>query len=116
MPVTLYFDHNVRGAVARGLLARGVDVLTCHEDGTREMADAELLQRATFLGRVLYTNDDDLLREAHARQAAGRTFAGVIYVHQNGLAIGQQIEALELIAKATDPSDHRGRVTFLSVG
>jgi predicted nuclease of predicted toxin-antitoxin system len=115
MAVSLYFDHNVRGAVARGLRARGVDVLTCHEDGTREMPDDALIRRATLLGRVLYTNDDDLLSEAHALLAAGEAFTGVIYVHQNGMAIGEQVKALELIAKATDLADHRNQRTFLSV-
>lgn len=113
MAVALYLDHNVRGAVARGLRARDVDVLTCHEDGTREMPDDALLRRATLLGRVLYINDDDLLREAYAVLAAGGAFTGLIYVHQNGMEIGDQIRELELIAEATDPADHRNRVTFL---
>jgi hypothetical protein len=42
-------------------------VLTAQEDGTGELPDPELLDRATELGPVLFTQDDDLLREAKRR-------------------------------------------------
>jgi hypothetical protein len=35
----------------------------------------------TALGRVLFSRDEDLLREAAQRQQRGETFAGVIYAH-----------------------------------
>jgi hypothetical protein len=65
-----------------GLQLRGVDVLTAHEDGTSELPDPELLDRATELERVLFTQDDDLLTEVTRRQRQGQTFSGVIYAHQ----------------------------------
>ena len=39
----------------------------------------------------------------------GRTFAGVIYVHQLRLTIGQTIADLEVIAKAGNPEDFLNR-------
>jgi predicted nuclease of predicted toxin-antitoxin system len=54
-------DVNVSYPIAEGLRERRVDVLTAQEDGTREMEDAELLDRASALGRVLVTHDDDFL-------------------------------------------------------
>jgi hypothetical protein len=58
-----------------------VDVVTAYEDSAHELADPELLDRATNLGRVLFTQDDDLLAEATKRQRTGITFGGVIYTH-----------------------------------
>jgi hypothetical protein len=50
--VTLYMDVNVRQAVTDGLRLRGVEVLTAQEDGSRELEDDALLDRATELGYV----------------------------------------------------------------
>jgi predicted nuclease of predicted toxin-antitoxin system len=61
MSIALYMDQHVPRAITNGLRLRGVDVLTAHEDGTSELDDASLLDRATELKRVLFTQDDDLL-------------------------------------------------------
>jgi len=45
MSVPLYMDHHVKAAVTDGLRKRGVDVLTCAEDGTDQSDDDEILQR-----------------------------------------------------------------------
>jgi hypothetical protein len=91
-------DVHVRRAVTVGLRLRGVDVLTAQEDGAGEFPDPQLLSRATALGRVLFSQDDDLLREAQKRQQSGEVFAGVVYAHQLNISIGQCIDDLELIA------------------
>ena len=99
MPVRLYFDHNARGGVVAGLRLREVDVLTAYEDGKHELDDPSLLDRASNLGRVLFTHDDDLIIEAVRRQRTGGKFAGVIYVHQKRLTVGETIDQLEMVAK-----------------
>lgn len=76
MSIRLYMDVHVRRAVTDGLRLRGVDVLTAREDGTLEYSDSELLDRSTELERVLFTQDDDLLREAKKRQESDTHFAG----------------------------------------
>src|SRR5215468_2288362 len=91
MSVHLYRDVHVRRAVTAGLRLRGVDVLTAQEDGTGELPDPALLDRATELGRVLFTQDDDLRREAKRRQETSESFAGSIYAHQLGITISQRI-------------------------
>ena len=68
MSVRLYIDVHVRRAVTDGLRLRGVDVLTAQEDGAAEFEDDALLERASGLRRVLFSQDDDLLREANKRQ------------------------------------------------
>jgi len=61
---------------------------------------------------VLFTQDDDLLREASRRQVTEETFADMIYAHQLNVTIGQRIDDLELIAKASKPDEWKGRLTF----
>jgi len=56
-------DVHVPRAITEGLRLRSIDVLTAHEDGARRLTDAELLDRAGALGRVLFTRDADLLAE-----------------------------------------------------
>jgi hypothetical protein len=113
MSLTLYMDHHIPMAITRGLRQRGVDVLTAQEDGTATMDDPALLDRALALSRVLYSQDHDLLREAARRQQAAEPFAGVIYVHQLKLTIGQRIDDLEVIAKVCDPLDLANCVVYL---
>jgi hypothetical protein len=72
-----------------------------------------LLDRATEFGSPLYTQDDDLLVEAHQRLIDGRRFAGVIYSHRLRSPIGKCIADLELIAKICNPSDLANRIEFI---
>lgn len=57
-------DVHVPAAITEGLRGRGVDVLTSQEDGTRRWEDDALPVRATELQRILFTQDEDLLRIA----------------------------------------------------
>src|SRR5256885_901085 len=113
MSLKLCMDVHVRRAVTTGLRLHGVDVLTAQEDNAGEFDDPPLLDRATELGRILFTQDDDLLIEAARRQETGEKFAGVIYGHQLNVAVGQCVEELELIAQATEPEEWVNRVAYL---
>ena len=75
-----------------GLRRRGVDVLTAYEDNMAEAEDEAILQRATALGRSVFTQDEDFLVIASEWQRIGRPFAGVIFGSQESLNIGQAIE------------------------
>ena len=88
-------------------------MLTAQEDGARRFPDAMLLDRATALGRVLFSQDRDLLREAAQRQQQGVSFAGLIYAHQLRVTIGQCVRDLELLALTSDPEDFADRVEYL---
>ncbi|HEV7377748.1 MAG TPA: DUF5615 family PIN-like protein [Pyrinomonadaceae bacterium] len=113
MSVKLYMDVHVRRAVSTGLRLRGVDILTAQEDRAGEIDDSRLLDRATELGRILFTQDDDLLKEAARRQEIGERFAGVIYGHQLNVTVGQCIEDLELITQATKSEEWANQVIYL---
>jgi Domain of unknown function (DUF5615) len=113
MAIRLYMDQHVPRAITSELRSRGVDVVTAYEDGTSELEDPDLLDRAGVLERVLFTRDEDLLAEATRRQRAGLSFYGVIYAHQLRVAIGTCIRDLEIISLAGDPDDIRNGVVFL---
>jgi hypothetical protein len=106
-------DVHVPRVITNGLRRRGVEVITAQEDGSAELEDPPLLDRASELNCPLYTQDDDLLAEARRRQIAGETFAGVIYSHQLRSPIGKCIADLELIVKTFEPDDLKNRVEFI---
>ncbi len=113
MTIALYMDHHVPRAITSGLRVAGVNVLTAFEDGSHTLCDAELLERATQLGRVLFTRDDDLLAEAALRQSAGIPFSGIIFAHQLRVSIGVAVRDLALLALAGEPRDFADRVFYL---
>lgn len=106
-------DHHVPRAITNGLRLRGVDVITAAEDGAGELGDPALLERATDLDRVLFTQDDDFLAEATRCQQQGQSFTGVIYAHQLRVSIGDCIRDLELVAKVGEPLDMARQTLFL---
>jgi len=98
MALSFYMYVHLPGAITEGLRRRGVDVLTSQEDGTRRAQDEKLLARATALGRLLVSQDEDLLSLAAQWQTAGREFAGLVFAPQEGGSIGRYVDDLELIA------------------
>ena len=113
MTIALYMDVHVHRAITTGLRLRGVDVMTAQEDGRRTAPDNILLTRATELGRVLFSQDEDLLAEAKQRQIEDIPFAGVIYAHQLRITIGRCVHDLELIAKVAEPEEMANWVEYL---
>ncbi len=115
MAISLYMDHHVPRSITLELRLRGVDVMTAYEDGASKFSDSKLLDRATELNRILFTQDDDLLVEATKRQREGIAFSGVIYAHQLRISIGRCVHDLELIAKVGVSEDLFNRVEFLPI-
>lgn len=110
---SLYMDVHIPAAVTEGLRRRALDILTAQEDGARKFDDEDLLARATELGRVLLTQDDDLLRIAARWQQKDQHFAGLVYAHQLGPGIGQLIDDLELLARCAQDDELASRVIYL---
>lgn len=83
--------------------------------GSNELDDSLLLDRASELGRLLFTRDDDLLVEAVRKQRSGITFHGLVYAHQLRVRvpIRRCLDELELIAKSVEPEDLLNQVIFL---
>ncbi|MBI3412425.1 MAG: DUF5615 family PIN-like protein [Planctomycetes bacterium] len=113
MSLSFYMDVHVHSGITNGLRIRGVDVLTAQEDQADMMLDPQLLDRATALNRVLFSQDEDFLKEASKRQQGSEHFAGVVYCAQLALTVGQIVRDLEIIAKAGDLEYMADKVEFL---
>jgi len=113
MALLLMADQHVPGAITRGLRVRGIDVLSAFEDHSHELPDDELLERATGCGRILVTQDHDLLVIAHEWQRSERAFAGLVYFHQLNITIGKAIADLEIIGKCCNAKEFANHVQIL---
>jgi Domain of unknown function (DUF5615) len=113
MPLPLYMDVHIPAAVTAGLRRRGIDVLTSQEDGTDRWPDDRLLERSTELGRVLFSQDDDLLALAGQWQQQGKRSSGVIYAHQLSAGIGTLVKDLEIVLSCCTAVELTSRVTYL---
>ncbi len=92
---------------------RDVDVLTAQEDNRGGTPDPILLDRATELQRVMFTQDEDFLIEANRRQVEEINFSGVIYAHQQNIDTGDCVRDLEIVAKVNEPEDLANQVLYL---
>jgi hypothetical protein len=113
MGVALYLDVHVPGAIAEQLRRRQVDVLTAIEDGWQQRSDEELLQHAFEMRRVLFTQDIRFRALAEEWQRDGQPFAGLLFGHQLRGTIGQYVEDLELVAKASEADEWVSRIEYL---
>lgn len=113
MAVALYMDVHIPAAITEQLRRRGVDVLTAIDDGTQLAEDDEILIRAHELQRLVVTQDARFRAMAEEWQRTARPFSGLLFGRQQGGSIGEYVETLELIAKASDPDEWTGRVEFI---
>jgi hypothetical protein len=106
-------DVHIPYAITMQLRRRGLDVLTSQEGGTQRLDDSKLLDRASALGRVLVTQDDDLLREAASRQNQALSFVGVIYAPALRVTFGELVVDLELLSQVSNQDEWDSRVEYL---
>jgi predicted nuclease of predicted toxin-antitoxin system len=109
MDIKYHLDESVANAVATGLEHRGIDVTTSKAAGLIGASDLQQLDYAMKQGRVTVTHDDDFLRI----HAAGAEHAGIVYVHQKRLTIGQTVLALLALHRNQSAESMAGRVEFL---
>lgn len=111
MPRTIryHLDEHIDFAVAQGLRRRGIDITTTADAGLLGANDTDLIAFAVSDGRVIVSNDHDLLR-LHDQ---GVEHPGIAYGHQQSRTIGETIRALELIWEILDPEEMRNRVQFI---
>lgn len=113
MSIALYMDENIHRGITDGLRIRDVNVLTVQEDGRIGFKDPAILDRATELQRVLFTQDDDFLIEATLRQQKKINFVGIVYAHKLRVSVGDCIRELEIIAKAASYEELESRIQYL---
>jgi predicted nuclease of predicted toxin-antitoxin system len=98
--VKFFLDEHIPKAVAKGLRARGVEVLTCAEADRLAFSDAEHLQFAFSEGFVVVTADNDFL----TLHSDGVSHAGIAFAARP-LTIGQFINALMLIHEVLEAGE-----------
>ena len=113
MSLAFYMDEHVPRSITTGLRLRDIDVLTVQEDGRTGFSDPQILDRATEIQRILFTQDDDFFVEAHYRQGLGIVFPGVVYAHQLNISIGSCITDLELISQLASTEELQSTVRYL---
>ena len=113
MPIKLYADHHVDFTIIKALRSRNVDIITALEDKAIRLKDPDLLDRASTLKRVLFTQDKDFLTEAAKRQKSGEYFYGVLFGSQKKALVGRYIEDLEYLAKVGNPEDFESMLYYL---
>ncbi len=111
--IRLYTNESVPVAIAEGLRRRGVDIVSARDAGNLGLTDEQQLAYAYALNLVLFTHDDDFLKIAHERSAAGEPHSGIIYVHPQKLGIGQSIRRLKVIAQLLTEDDFLNHIEFL---
>ena len=112
----LSMDVHLKVVITVGLRRRRIDVVTAQEDGGAHLEDVALVDHATTLQRVLFSQDDDLLAIARNRQATGVFFAGLIYGHQLAATVGKYVLDLEGVCQVLDREDMANRIEYLPLG
>lgn len=113
MAVKIYMDVHIPKPITNGLLVRNIDVLTAQEDNTTKLPDNELLDRASQMGRVMFSFDKDMLAIANQYHTENKAFSGLIYAHPLQISIGECIRDVELIAKLGELEELQNTITFL---
>jgi uncharacterized protein with PIN domain len=104
-----HLDENVDHAIAAGLRLRGVDVTTSTDAGLLGATDEQQIQFALAEGRVILTQDDDLL----ALASQGVAHAGIAFWESDVRTIGQVVRRAYALHKDRTPEEMAGQVQFL---
>jgi predicted nuclease of predicted toxin-antitoxin system len=113
MSLRLLMDAHVPTEITSRLRSAGVDVLTAQEGGSDDWKDIRLLDRALFLEREIFTQDEDFLIEGSRRLGAGIPFACIFYAHQDPNRNGLYAEWFETYAKLENHLDVCNRMIFI---
>jgi predicted nuclease of predicted toxin-antitoxin system len=106
-----YFDESVELAVSQQLQYAGIDVVSAHSLELLGDSDENHLQRATMLGRVLCTYDQDFLRLA----SDGMSHSGIIFAHQQRASIGGWVREIKAIHAQMQVSELENQVIYLAM-
>jgi len=84
---------------------QGIDIIR----GPLKVDDVVHLERATKMGRVVCTVDDDFLKLA----SRGKIHAGIIWCEQDEFTIGDWVRFLRFVHALSDADEMRNKVTYL---
>ena len=103
--IRFYLDENLSPEIANQLRLSGIDIIR----GPLGDDDPVHLERATDMGRVLCTEDDDFLKLA----ARGIRHAGIIKGIHDDHSIGDWVNYLRFVHSVCAPADMRNNVEHL---
>lgn len=103
-----HLDEHIDHAVALGLRQRGIDVTTTTDAGLLGASDEQQLEFARQSGRVLLTQDADLLR-LHQQ---GVSHAGVVFAPSGSRSVGELVRFLCLLHDCVEPHEMQAVVEF----
>ncbi|MEO8214690.1 MAG: DUF5615 family PIN-like protein [Myxococcales bacterium] len=95
-------DECIDGRITAGLRRRGVDVVTAADEQLLGASDDQQMERATALGRVILTADEDFFVIVRDRLARNVAFPGLMFVKAH-TDVGRAIRAIVHTAAAIDP-------------
>lgn len=113
MSLSIYTDESVPVQVAAGLRRRNVEALSARDSRQLGFPDDAQLRYARGQRAVLFTHDNDFLRIAAEWSQTGESHAGIVYVHQDKLTIGDCIRKLKEIAEVFEIGDFQNHIEFL---
>jgi hypothetical protein len=104
-----YLDENVPLVVAEQLARSGIDAVSVHSLDRLGDTDEDHLQRATAMGRMLCTHDQDFLRIT----ATGIEHAGIAFADQYNATIGGWVRGLRALHARMSAEEAVRHVEFL---
>ncbi len=104
-----YFDESVELAVSEQISRLGIDVVSAHSLDRLSDTDAEHLQRATEMGRVFCTYDDDFLVLAQS----GVEHAGILFATQDRRSIGDWVREVRFLHATLTSDEAQGQILFV---
>jgi hypothetical protein len=102
----LYTDTDVDGRVVSALVRAGWDVQRGIDAHPERTSDSVHFEHAATAGRVLVSNDSDMLLIGESWAAEGRRFPGLIWWHRRHyqhMNPGDFVAAFEELAARDDP-------------
>lgn len=107
--IRLYFDESVEVDVAEQMKQRGIDAVTVRDLDLLGDTDINHLQRASEMGRVLCTYDQDFLR----LHAEGHFHTGIVFGFHDRTTYGDWVHGLELICGAMTADEMKNHIEYL---
>ena len=113
--IRLYVDEDAsEHAVIRGLLARGVDILTTAEAERLGTSDPEQLDFAAKQARAIYTfNVGDFARLHRAYMEQGRDHHGIVVIPDQRCSLGEKIRRIARLVASVSAADMVNRIEYL---
>jgi len=109
--IRFYLDENVNPVVVEQLARLDVEAISVRDLDELGDSDISHLQRATKMGYVLCTHDQDFLRLA----AETTDHNGIIFADHYEATIGGWVRALRRLHGEVNAEDIQGQVKYISV-